>query len=202
MTSAPAFDWIQIAIYAVAAAVLITVLQRLPYVGRIFRALFSFAILALALFLLIQHAPFEPTLGRIAASIGLDRQKVVGDEVRIRMARDGHFWADVQIGPVERRMLIDSGATLTALSETTARAAGVERDIKLVPIMLKTANGIAPAEPATVGEIRVGSITARDLKVVVTPALGDFDVLGMNFLSKLESWRVEGQTLILVPAKA
>ena len=35
--------------------------------------------------------------------------------------------------------------------------------------------------------------------VVSAPGLSDLDVLGMNFLSKLESWRVEGRTLILVP---
>src|SRR3546814_12173135 len=45
----------------------------------------------------------------------------------------------------------------------------------------------------------LGGITARDLKVALSPALGDIDVLGMNFLSQLASWRVEGRTLILVP---
>lgn len=38
------------------------------------------------------------------------------------------------------------------------------------------------------------------LPVVVSPAFGDTDVLGMNFLSRLKSWRVEGDTLILEPA--
>ncbi len=35
----------------------------------------------------------------------------------------------------------------------------------------------------------------------MTPALGDLDVLGMNFLSKLASWRVEGRTLVMIPEK-
>jgi aspartyl protease family protein len=34
---------------------------------------------------------------------------------------------------------------------------------------------------------------------VSAPGLGSLDVLGMNFLTKLDSWRVEGRTLILVP---
>ena len=41
----------------------------------------------------------------------------MGEEVRLRMAPDGHFWADVRLDGVERRMLIDSGATITALSQ-------------------------------------------------------------------------------------
>ena len=194
-------DWLQLAIYAVLAAVVITLLQRLPYVGKFIRFAFSFAVMALLIFLLLQHAPFEPTLGRIAASLGLDRQQIVGDEVRIRMSRDGHFWANVRVNGVERRMLIDSGATITALSEETAAAARITRDSDLVPVMLRTANGVTSARPGTVAELQVGSITATNLKVVTSPALGGFDVLGMNFLSRLQSWRVEGQTLVLVPEK-
>ena len=42
-------------------------------------------------------------------------------------------------------------------------------------------------------------MTARDLDVVVSPAIGNVNVLGMNFLSRLDSWRVEDDVLILVP---
>ena len=98
-------------------------------------------------------------------------------------------------------MLIDSGATITALSDETAAAARIKRDSDLVPVMLRTANGVTSARPGTVEELQVGSITATNLKVVTSPALGGFDVLGMNFLSRLASWRVEGQTLVLVPEK-
>jgi aspartyl protease family protein len=50
-----------------------------------------------------------------------------------------------------------------------------------------------------VRDLKLGDIVARDLPVVVSPAFGDTDVLGMNFLSQLKSWRVEGRTLILTP---
>jgi aspartyl protease family protein len=33
----------------------------------------------------------------------------------------------------------------------------------------------------------------------VAPGLGDANVIGMNLLSRLASWRVEDNTLILVP---
>ncbi|HEY8433253.1 MAG TPA: TIGR02281 family clan AA aspartic protease, partial [Sphingomicrobium sp.] len=47
--------------------------------------------------------------------------------------------------------------------------------------------------------LKVGGITATDLPTIVAPEFGDQDVLGMNFLSRLKSWRVEGKTLILTP---
>lgn len=191
--------WQTLAVYAAGAALILLILFKIPYVGRIFRALFSFALLAFGIFLLLQQAPFDPNLSRITASLGLDKQEVVGSEVRIPMSRDGHFWAEVRINGETRRMLVDSGATVTALSVATARAAGVEADETLVPMLMKTANGTVRADAGTVASLRIGSIEARKLKVVISPGLGDTDVLGMNFLSELAAWRVEGRTLILVP---
>ncbi len=91
---------------------------------------------------------------------------------------------------------------MTALSQETARAAGVEADATLLPLLMQTANGTVRAEPGTVDALAVGAIGARRLKVVISPALGNTDVLGMNFLSQLAAWRVEGRTLFLVPQPA
>jgi aspartyl protease family protein len=192
-------DWPQLALYALGGALLVMLLFRLPVVGRVLRFGVSLAILAFAIFLLIQQAPYQPQLAQIAGKLGLDGQEVAGREVRIRMAADGHFWASVTLNGVKRRMLIDSGATVTAISDATAAAASVEAKARPVPVLLKTANGVAAARTGSVEELRLGNIVARDLKVVVSPAFGDLDVIGMNFLSKLSSWRVEGRTLVLVP---
>ncbi|HWT41434.1 MAG TPA: TIGR02281 family clan AA aspartic protease [Sphingopyxis sp.] len=192
--------WEQLAIYAIGAALVLLLLFKIPYVGRVLRGLFSFALLAFAIFLFLQQSPFDPNMGRITAALGFDRQEVVGSEVRIPMARDGHFWADARINGVERRMLVDSGATVTALSEASAKAAGIEPDAMLVPILMRTGNGTVRADAATLDTLAIGSAQAKNLKVVIAPGLGNVDVLGMNFLSALASWRVEGRTLILVPA--
>ena len=192
-------DWPQIALIALLVAAAVVLLQRLPYVGRIFRAVFSLGLLALCVFLLIQQAPFQPGLERLVSRIGLDQQEVVGSETRIRMASDGHFWAKATINGVERRMLIDSGATVTAVSQETAARASIASDAEMVPVVLRTANGMTAAQTGTIRELRVGNVTARNLKVVSSPALGGLNVLGMNFLSRLASWRVEGRTLIMVP---
>jgi len=197
MTTVP--SWEHLAIYAAIAAALIMLLQRLPYVGRFIRLLFSFALLSFALFLLLQQAPYQPTLARLTETLGLDSQRVAGSELRVSMSADGHFWVQASVNGVPRRMLIDSGATVTAISGATARAAAVDTGVGLTPVILRTANGLAPARTGTIDELRIGNIVARDLKVVTSPGLGDLDVLGMNFLSELESWRVEGRTLVLVP---
>jgi aspartyl protease family protein len=88
---------------------------------------------------------------------------------------------------------------VTALSPSTVRQAHVEVGTNVAPVVLRTANGAAPAETGRVDELRVGNIVARNLRIVSSPGLSGLDVLGMNFLSKLQSWRVEGRTLVLVP---
>jgi aspartyl protease family protein len=194
-------QWQHVALYAVGAAIVLTLVFRIPFIGRLLRALFSLAILAACLFMLFQQAPFDPRIAKLTERLGLDSQSVAGTEVRIRMSPDGHFWARATIDGVERRMLVDSGATITALSSRTAQRASIDLGDSLIPVMMRTANGTVRAETGRIRVLRLGDIEARDLPVVVTPALGEVDILGMNFLTQLESWRVEGRTLIMVPGK-
>lgn len=193
-------QWQQAALAALVAALVLSLLFRLPYVGRGLRALVSFAALAACLFLLFQQAPYQPWLTPVLQRLGLDSQEVAGGEVRVRMSPDGLFWVRVTLNGHETRMLVDSGATLTALSVETAERAGVRPAAGVAPIFARTANGVVQARPASVDEAVIGgAMAARDLKVAVSPALGRVDILGMNFLGRLAGWRVEGRTLILTP---
>ena len=192
-------EWQHLALYAIAAAVIITALQRIPYVGRLIRFAFSAGLLAFLIFVLFQQAPYQPELSHLTQRLGIDDQQVSGNELRVKMSPDGHFWVVASVNGVPRRMLIDSGATVTAISKSTAREAAVDVGTGLAPVILQTANGAAPAQTGRVDQIRVGNILARNLRIVTGPGLGNLDVIGMNFLSRLESWRVEGRTLILVP---
>jgi aspartyl protease family protein len=190
--------WTYIAI-GVGVFVVIGLLQRIPVIGGVIRGLISIALIAAVVLLLTERAPFDPLLARLSDRFNLSGQQVTGGETRIRLAPNGHFIADVRLNGVRKRMLIDSGATITALSAKTAAEAGLKPNDDLVPVIIQTANGAVRARTATVPELRLGNIVARDLKVVVSPAFGSVDVIGMNLLSKLKGWRVENNTLILVP---
>lgn len=192
-------EWQHLAVFAIGVALIIMILQRIPYVGRVVRFAFSLGLFAFLIFIVLQQAPYQPELSRFTDKLGLDDQRVSGKELHVKISPDGHFWVLASVNGVPRRMLIDSGATVTAISQSTARAAGVDTGIGLTPVILQTANGAAAAKTGKVDEIQVGNIVARNLRIVTSPGLGNLDVLGMNFLTKLQSWRVEGDTLILVP---
>jgi aspartyl protease family protein len=87
---------------------------------------------------------------------------------------------------------------MTTVSSATARAASVELSGGF-PVVVETANGIAEVQRARVETLAIGPIVQSDAPVHVSDGLGDTNLLGMSFLSKLKSWRVEGRTLILEP---
>jgi aspartyl protease family protein len=180
--------------------VLMLLARRYRFIGNLMSAAILAAGIGLVMFLVVERGRFDPSFARISKMLDLDNAQVVtGRETRIRMADDGHFWVRVDFNGVERRMLVDSGATVTALSSATMNAIGVNAGRSPFPMLIETANGTVSADTATVPELRIGNIVARDLPVVTSPSFGDMDVVGMNFLSRLKSWRVEGRTLILTP---
>ena len=121
-----------------------------------------------------------------------------GGELRIRKSADGHFWVNAEINGHDIRFLVDSGATTTSISSATATRSEVVLAGGL-PTAVGTANGIVTAQRGRIARLAVGTIERREVAVLVAEAFGDVDVLGMNFLSSLSSWGVEGEWLVLRP---
>jgi aspartyl protease family protein len=122
-----------------------------------------------------------------------------GAAVTIRMQEDGHFWADASVNGRPMRFLIDSGASVTAMSRDAADSLGLPPDPMNRQVVMETANGSVTADRSVIAAMTLGSIQATDLPVVVSPSFGEVNVLGMNFLNKLKSWRVENGEMILEP---
>ena len=191
------------AVLAVAALVVVNLIaRRIPLIGTLLRLAVWGMISVLAIGAIQQRSLFDPYFARLTRFLNLepaDDQQISGKDLRVPVSRDGHFWVRARINGVERKLLVDSGATITALSVETANAAGLVPEKSPFPIVLKTANGPVAARTSRVATLRIGNVVARNLPVVVSPSFGDTEVIGMNFLSKLKSWRVEGNTLILEP---
>lgn len=119
-----------------------------------------------------------------------------GQETRIPMAIDGHFWVDAELNGAQVKFLVDSGATMTTIGRQTAERAGVEVDPAQDQIV-RTGNGIIKVSRGRVQRLRLGEIERSNLAVHVADR-EDLNVLGMNFLSSLDRWGVEGRWLVLV----
>lgn len=194
-------DRLAVALFIVLALVLplSALAARRGRMGEILRSLVAWLVIGGLVGMAYVYRDSLSALGtRIDEQFGIGGQTTSGNTVRINLSGDGHFWARVRVNGVERRMLIDSGATTTAISEATASAAGLPEGG--LPAILNTANGQITARQVRADRVALGAIETRGLSVVVSDRFGDTNVLGMNFLSRLRSWRVEGRTLILEPA--
>ena len=170
-----------------------------PRLGRLLQGVGNLSLVAALLLTIVQVARLTTGNDLALPQIGLPEQRVTGGETRIEMSNDGHFWLQASVNGQRRRFLVDTGATLTALSESTAQAAEVPIQPLRQSVLMRTANGTVTAELARIDELRFGNVVARDLDAVIAPGLGETNVIGMNLLSRLASWRVEGRTLVLVP---
>jgi aspartyl protease family protein len=119
-----------------------------------------------------------------------------GRETRIPMAIDGHFWVDAKVNGKDVKFLIDSGATMTTIDRETAKKSGIEVSPRRDQFV-RTGNGIIRVSTGRAAEVEVGGIKRQDVGLQIADN-DDLNVLGMNFLSSLSRWGVEGRWLVLV----
>lgn len=120
-----------------------------------------------------------------------------GRETRIPMSIDGHFWVNAKLNGRDVKFLVDSGATTTTIDRGTAKAAGIEVSGRRDQYV-RTGNGVIRVSSGRADELTIGTITRRDVGLEIADN-DDLNVLGMNYLSSLSRWGVEGRWLVMVP---
>jgi aspartyl protease family protein len=187
-------------VYLVGCLVLVgsgLLVRRAPIGQTLKMALAWILIFAAAFAVFTLRDDFRALGGRILAELtGEAAQQVKGSELRIRAASDGHFWIDGEVNGRAVRFLVDSGATVTTLTRATADRAGVAAGGGF-GVVVETANGTTMVDRGRARSLKIGPIERSDLAVHISSTLGDTNVLGMNFLSTLSAWGVEGRTLVL-----
>lgn len=212
MDLAPAFDAIADTLRAIPRSGLLmaavgamllgwlgAIIARRSALGGVLRTASSVALGVILLTVVLQLSRFDPRFDVAVPQIGLPEQLVEGGETRIPLSPDGHYWVRAEVNGVPGNFMIDTGATLTAISSSLAESAGLEPRRGGIPIMLGTANGTIQAHVATVDSLTFGNVRASGTDAAIAKSFGDFNVIGMNVLARLGSWRVEDGTLILVP---
>jgi len=119
-----------------------------------------------------------------------------GKETRIPMAVDGHFWVNAKLNGKDVKFLVDSGATMTTVDRDTANVARLDVSPR-ADEFVRTGNGVIRVRSARADELVIGGITRKDVGMQVADN-DDLNVLGMNYLSSLSRWGVEGRWLVLV----
>ena len=175
------------------------VAMRMP-LGKALKMAAAWVALFAAAFALFAFGDEWRTLGARLKEAALGAPAAVAGprgEVRVAMAPDGHYWLRAEVNGVSTRFLVDSGASLTTVGSDVAQSSGVEPEpIRVAQVT--TANGQVIMRRGRIGQLRVGPVVRDDFPVLIAPQDG-LNVLGMNFLSSLRSWRSEDGVLVLIP---
>lgn len=170
--------------------------MRLPMAKAAKMLLAWVAIFATAFILFAFRDDFS-ALGERLKSEATGEPVAAGSALRIPMASDGHFWVSGTINGERVRFLVDSGATMTTIDRSTALRTGVDVD-PAQDQLVRTGNGTIRVSRGRAGQLAIGDIRRSDIALHVVDT-SELNVLGMNFLSSLDRWGVEGRWLVLVP---
>lgn len=118
--------------------------------------------------------------------------------VRVRKKDNGHFLVDTLTSRTPITMLVDTGASNVVLSAADAASIGITQESLNFVIPVNTAKGRAMAARVIIDEISIGPIRLRAVEALVAKE-GHLQesLLGMSFLSRLRSYEVSGDFLIL-----
>lgn len=167
--------------------------RQLP-IGKSLKMALAWVAIFGAVFVLVVFRHEFGAIGQRLRSEITGEPMVAGRTVRIPISEDGHFWVNASLNGHNVRFLVDSGASTTTVSQSVAAAAGLATGIRSEPV--ETANGVVIMKKSRASSLRVGSLERQDIRVNVSPN-DNINVLGMNFLSSLAGWRVDGRFLVL-----
>jgi aspartyl protease family protein len=112
----------------------------------------------------------------------------------LRRAPDGHFYVEAQVNGAYVRFIVDTGATIVALTPADAQRAGIALPGERARAL--GAGGEIEVIPVEIERIALGPIEARAVRGAVAEEL-HVSLLGQSFLGELGSVEIRGDTMVL-----
>ncbi len=112
----------------------------------------------------------------------------------LQRAADGHFYAEAQVNGARIRFLVDTGASIVALTPADAQRAGITLPSERSSAI--GAGGEVEVMPVTLDRIAIGTLSANQVRAAVAPHL-PVSLLGQSFLSQVGSVEIRGDRMVL-----
>ena len=118
--------------------------------------------------------------------------------LRISPDARGHFTTDGRIDGQRIAFMVDTGASVVALNESSAARFGLRPTPNDYRATVSTANGTVKAAPTRLAMVDIGGLIVRDVDAMVLPdeALSE-NLLGLSFLRKLKRLEYADGKLVL-----
>ena len=142
-----------------------------------------------------QPVPTKPAPAAASAAAGAPagpRSVSIGRDHR------GHFQANGRVDGRQVSFMVDTGASVIALTAQDAARVGVRPMRSEYDVNVSTANGTVKAARTRLATVEIGGLLVRDVDALVLPegALSE-NLLGLSFLSKLKRYEFAGSKLVL-----
>ena len=121
----------------------------------------------------------------------------VAGTTELPRAADGHFYADAQLNGSRIGFLVDTGASVVALTGADARAAGLAWSQADVGPVAQGASGPVEGVHVTLDSVTLGGHEARNVAAVIVPEGLPVSLLGQSFLSTIHPVRIEQDRMVL-----
>jgi aspartyl protease family protein len=147
----------------------------------------------------ITPAAATAVMTRPAATVAMAASPSAGSRT-LSIPRDfrGHFATEGRIDGQRIAFMVDTGASVIALNESSAARFGLRPVPNQYTARVSTANGTIKAARARLDRVEVGGLVVRDVDAMVLPdeALSE-NLLGLSFLSKLKRFEYANGTMVL-----
>ena len=133
-----------------------------------------------------------------AASSETVGQAAGGRSLSIPRDSRGHFLTEGRIDGQRIGFMVDTGASVVALNETSAARFGLRPSRGDYNATVTTANGTIKAARTRIAMLELGGLVVRDVDAMVLPdeALSE-NLLGLSFLSKLKRFEYANGQMVL-----
>lgn len=175
---------------------------RRSSIGETMRQMMIWLVIILALVTVYLYRQEVLGIGnRLLAGLVPGRAVVVttsegGQEIILHKLLNGHFEADVAVNGQTIEMLVDTGASMVALSHEDAERIGIDLSRLSYSMTVMTANGRGRAAPVTLDQVAIGPIVRNNVAAsVAEDGRLDQSLLGMSFLETLGSLQMQTDEL-------
>jgi len=115
----------------------------------------------------------------------------------LRKEGDGHYWATAYVNGTPVKFLVDTGASLVALTLQDARKAGIDTDKLQKNAEVRTAGGKVQAATAFIEKIEIDGVKIENVQAVIIDKGLEHSLLGMSFLNRLDRWDVTANAIVI-----
>ena len=140
-------------------------------------------------------AEAAPVLMRASASASM----AAGQAAQIARANDGHYWAEADINGRAVRVLVDTGASVVALTPADAARLGLKLTAADFSGTVLTASGPVRAAPVRLDTVAVAGARVTAVEALVVEQGLPHSLLGMSYLGRLSAFTATPAGLTLRP---